>query len=87
MIWIVRNANKKVVKSLYPENQVGDIGSENVCDTLKYFAPSRLYQGGPFLDSPELVARLWEESIHLEACPTSNITLSKEYAKLHERLE
>ena len=48
-------------------------GSDNVRDTVKHFAPSRLGHGVPCLELPNLVDHLREQQIHLEICPTSNI--------------
>jgi adenosine deaminase len=94
-------------------------GLENVWDTVRHFAPSRLGHGVPCVEDPALVEHLRQHQIHLEVCPTSNIqtntfdtyadhpihklhragisvgvntdartisniTLSQEYAKLHQ---
>jgi len=94
-------------------------GVENVWDTVRHFAPSRIGHGVSSIQDPALLQHLRQEQIHLEACPTCNvqtncydtyadhpidrlyqagisvgvntdtrtinhITLSQEYAKLHE---
>ncbi len=48
-------------------------GPDNVWDTVKQFAPSRMGHGVPCLEYPELVDYILENKIHLELCPTSNI--------------
>ncbi|MBN1639867.1 MAG: adenosine deaminase [Anaerolineae bacterium] len=48
-------------------------GPDNVWDTVRLFAPSRLGHGVPCLERPALVEHLRQHRIHLEVCPTSNI--------------
>lgn len=48
-------------------------GPDNVWDTVKHFAPSRMGHGVPCLEYPELVEHILENRVHLEICPTSNI--------------
>jgi len=48
-------------------------GPDNVWDTVRHFAPSRLGHGVPCLEIPELVEHIRKHRIHLEVCPTSNI--------------
>ena len=48
-------------------------GPDNVWDTVRHFAPSRLGHGVPCLERPELVEHIQKHRIHLEVCPTSNI--------------
>lgn len=48
-------------------------GPDNVWDTVKHFAPSRMGHGVPCLEYPELVDYILDNKIHLEICPTSNI--------------
>jgi adenosine deaminase len=48
-------------------------GPDNVWDTVRHFAPTRLGHGVPCLERPALVEHLRQHRIHLEVCPTSNI--------------
>ena len=48
-------------------------GVENVWDTVRYFAPSRIGHGVSSIQDPELLDHLRQNVIHLEACPTCNV--------------
>jgi adenosine deaminase len=48
-------------------------GPESVWETLSQLRPARIGHGVRAVSDPELVRRLAEERIHLEACPTSNV--------------
>jgi len=48
-------------------------GVENVWDTVRQFAPSRLGHGVSSIEDPALLEHLREHQIHLEACPTCNV--------------
>lgn len=48
-------------------------GIENVRETLKYFAPSRLGHGVCSIEDSILLEYIRQHQIHLEACPTCNV--------------
>ncbi len=48
-------------------------GLENVWETVQHFAPSRIGHGVCSITDPELLEHLRQHSIHLEACPSSNV--------------
>jgi len=48
-------------------------GIENVRETLKHFAPSRLGHGVCSIEDPALLEYLRQEQIHLEVCPSCNV--------------
>jgi len=48
-------------------------GPESVWETLRNFEPSRIGHGVRSIEDPELIKYLFENQIHLEVCPTSNL--------------
>ncbi|MFC2081562.1 adenosine deaminase [Candidatus Bipolaricaulota bacterium] len=48
-------------------------GLENVWDTIRTYAPSRVGHGVCSIQDPELLELLRERRIHLEACPSCNV--------------
>lgn len=51
-------------------------GAESVRDALDSIRPTRIGHGVRAIEDPELVARLADERVVLEACPGSNVALS-----------
>lgn len=49
-------------------------GSESVWETLQHLKPSRIGHGVRSIEDPRLLDVLREKNIHLEVCPTSNIS-------------
>lgn len=49
-------------------------GADSVWETIKYLNPSRIGHGVRSIEDPHLVQTLCERRIHLEVCPTSNIS-------------
>ncbi len=48
-------------------------GIDNVWDTVRYFAPSRIGHGVSSIEDPTLLEHLRQYQIHLEACPSCNV--------------